>query len=206
MIDRVLIATSNADKAREFEDLFGPAGVWVERLADHADAPRVDETGVTFHDNACLKASAYAKHAGLWTLADDSGLCVDALAGAPGVLSARWADRHGRASGDHANNALLLEQLAGVPDAQRTARFTCALALADATGFVVLTTQESAEGVILREPRGDGGFGYDPIFFVASLARTLAELSPEEKHRVSHRGRAARSMLRQIRVRRSVRF
>jgi XTP/dITP diphosphohydrolase len=127
-----------------------------------------------------------------WTLADDSGLSVDALDGKPGILSARWAASHNAGSGDADNNALLLRQLADLPADRRTARFVCSLALADPEGRTILTASDVVEGQILTKPRGGGGFGYDPLFLIPSLGLTTAQLPPEEKHRISHRGKALR--------------
>lgn len=163
-------------------------------LSAYPDAPEVQETGATFRANACLKAAGYATHFGCWALADDSGLEVDALAGGPGVHSARWAANHNAGSGDADNNALLLKQLADVPDAQRTARFVCVLALSDPQGTIILTTRDAVEGRLLHAPKGSNGFGYDPLFYVEHLGRTTAELSPEDKHAISHRGKALRAM------------
>jgi XTP/dITP diphosphohydrolase len=189
----LLIATRNQGKVREFGEMLAGGGAFTD-LSKFPDAPEVDETGRTFRDNACLKASQLAAHTKLWTLADDSGLAVDALNGGPGVFSARWAARHDAGSGDAANNALLLRQLDPVPDDQRTARFVCCLALASPAGDIVLTAQDTVEGLILRAPRGHNGFGYDPLFFFPQLGKTTAECAPEEKHAISHRGKALRRM------------
>src|SRR5207249_3746426 len=129
------------------------------------------------------------KASGKWTLADDSGLEVDALGGKPGILSARWAEINGAGKGDHDNNALLLRQLNGVPEELHTARFVCVLALADPSGRIILTVRATIEGRILTEPRGQNGFGYDPLFLVPELGRTTAQLDPSDKHRISHRGK-----------------
>ncbi len=153
-----------------------------------------EETGRTFRDNACLKASAYARRYGCLALADDSGLCVDALGGRPGVHSARFAEMHRAGSGDADNNALLLRLLNDTPPDRRTARFVCVLALADADGRVLFTSEGSVEGRILDTPRGDNGFGYDPLFFHPPSGRATAELSPDEKHAISHRGEATRRL------------
>ena len=163
-------------------------------LSSVPSAPQVEETGHTFRANACLKAWAYAKHAGLWTLADDSGLEVDALNGSPGVLSARWAEVYRAGKGDADNNAMLLRQLAQVADERRTARFVCVLALARPDGRVVATVRDSVAGRIIHEPRGSNGFGYDPLFLIDSLGKTTAELDPDHKHRISHRGKALRQL------------
>ncbi len=190
----LLIATSNAGKAREFREMLGDGSLEFSDLASFSNPPHVEETGRTFRANACLKASAYAKHFKQWTLADDSGLEVDALDGAPGVSSARWAERHETGKGDEANNALLLKQIDRVPDEKRTARFVCVLALSDPNGTIILTARDTVEGRILREPRGTNGFGYDPLFLIDGLDQTTAELFPAEKHATSHRGKALRAM------------
>lgn len=189
----ILIATGNAGKAREFEEILGDS-LRFETLKAFPNVGEVEETGLTFRANACLKASQYAQRTGQWTMADDSGLEVDALGGKPGVVSARWAMLHDAGQGDADNNALLLKQLAGVADGDRTARFVCVLAFSDAQGRIVATTRDTFEGRILRNPRGSNGFGYDPFFEAAGLGRTSAELSPAEKHAISHRGRALARM------------
>ena len=191
---RLLIATGNAGKAREFREMLGADRFAWSDLASLPSAPDVEETGRTFRANACLKASAYARHFQLWTLADDSGLEVDALGGSPGVLSARWAQVNGAGRGDADNNALLLRQLADVPDERRTARFVCVLALARPDGRVILTARDTVEGRIIHAPRGANGFGYDPLFLIDELGRTTAELEPDQKHQVSHRGKALRRL------------
>jgi non-canonical purine NTP pyrophosphatase (RdgB/HAM1 family) len=191
---RLLIATGNAGKAREFRQMLGvDRFAWAD-LSSFAGAPDVEETGQTFRSNACLKASTYAKHAQLWTLADDSGLEVDALDGSPGVLSARWAQVNNAGKGDADNNALLLRQLADVPGERRTARFVCILALARPDGRVILTARDTVEGRIIHTPRGANGFGYDPLFLIDALGKTTAELDPDQKHQVSHRGKALRRL------------
>jgi len=190
----LLIATGNAGKAREFRDMLGEAGIVWRSLKDFTGETAVEETGQTFAENACLKAAGYARRYQLLTLADDSGLEVDALNKNPGVYSARWAERHNAGSGDEANNRLLLQQLDTVSDDQRTGRFVCALALCDPTGKLVLSCQDSVEGRILRSPRGSNGFGYDPLFVPNGFDRTTAELDSAEKHRISHRGKALRHL------------
>jgi XTP/dITP diphosphohydrolase len=191
---RLLIATTNPGKALEFRQMLGGDSFRWEDLLAHPSAPTVEETGHTFRANACLKASHYARFLNLWTVADDSGLEVDALGGAPGVYSARWAAIHGQGSGDQANNALLLNQLAQVPDLRRTARFVCVLALSDPQGTIVLTARDTVEGRVIRHPCGHNGFGYDPLFFMDELGCTTAQLEPADKHRVSHRGKALRRL------------
>ena len=190
----VVIATANAGKAREFREMLGDSRFAWSDLASHRDVPGVEETGHTFRANACLKASHYAKALSSWALADDSGLAVDALEGKPGVHSARWAQLNNAGKGDADNNALLLKQMDSVPDDRRGARFVCVLALADPQGNIVLTAQDSVEGVLLRAPRGSHGFGYDPLFFFPQLGKTTAELDPDQKHAISHRGKALRRL------------
>jgi XTP/dITP diphosphohydrolase len=196
----LLIATANPAKTREFRQMLAgadrAAGAFLD-LSAFPSATPPEETGQTFLQNACIKAVGYARQTGAaWTLADDSGLEVDALGGAPGVYSARWSARRGlipptaNADADADNNATLLRELADVPDDQRSARFVCVLALADQAGQVIATVRRTIEGMVLREPRGNNGFGYDPLFFVPELGKTTAELPPDEKHRISHRGQA----------------
>lgn len=187
---RIVIATANPGKAREFREMLGADHLQWSDLSSHEPLPPVEETGHTFRANASLKAAEYARRLNSWALADDSGLVVDALAGKPGVHSARWAELNGSGKGDADNNATLLKQIEHVPDHQRSARFVCVLALADAKGRIVLSVQDAVEGVMLRAPRGTNGFGYDPLFFIPSLEKTTAELGPDEKHAISHRGKA----------------
>jgi XTP/dITP diphosphohydrolase len=191
---QLLIATSNAGKVREFREMLGSDRFEWSDLSAHLEVEPIEETGETFRANACLKASGFARMLCTWALADDSGLAVDALGGKPGVHSARWAQMHEAGVGDAANNVLLLRQLAAVPDEQRSARFVCVLALADPQGRIILTAQDSVEGRVLRAPRGQNGFGYDPLFLYPERGRTTAELEPTEKHGISHRGRALRRL------------
>ncbi len=194
---KLLVATHNAGKAREYRDLLAGLPFEVTWLDAEGIDLDVEETGATFEENAVLKATAYAGASGLWTWADDSGLAVDALGGAPGVYSARYA-RPG--ASDAARYRKLLDALAGVPWAERTARFRCVVALVS-PGGELYTTDGACEGIIAFGPAGDGGFGYDPVFYLPDHGRTMAQLSSEEKHAISHRGRAARAMadtLRQI--------
>jgi XTP/dITP diphosphohydrolase len=185
-----LLATSNPGKLREFRDML-PSNqfTWIG-LKDLPPIQEIEETGHTFRANAILKAQGYAKAAGLWTLADDSGLEVDAINKNPGVFSARWSQMHNAGTGDAANNALLLDQLKNIPTENRTARFVCVLAVADPAGTIIWTTRATLEGRINYAPVGSNGFGYDPLFQVAGLDKTSAELAPAEKHRISHRGKA----------------
>src|SRR4051794_29611904 len=182
---QLIVATGNTGKAREFREMLGADRFEWSDLSTHGKIPAVEETGKTFRANACLKASYYATRLHTWALADDSGLVVDALDGAPGVLSARWAQHNNSGKGDADNNATLLKQLERVPDELRTARFVCVLALADPQGRILLTTQDLVEGTILRQPRGENGFGYDPLFHVAGYARTTAELPSSTKNAIS---------------------
>ncbi len=182
MTKPLLFATTNQGKLRELRAL--AEGVEVLSPADVAPLPRVEETEATLEANARKKALAWARASALVTLADDSGLFVDALGGRPGVQSARYAP-----GDDGARVTRLVEELQAVPDVGRTAAFRCALCLAAPEGQTVVETG-SCNGVITREPRGGGGFGYDPVFLVQELGRTLAELSASEKSRISHRARA----------------
>jgi len=191
---KLLIATGNAGKVREFRQMLGDARFKWSDLSERHDLPAVEETGATFRANACLKASAYATLLNTWALADDSGLEVDALGGKPSVHSARWAELNDAGKGDADNNARLLSQLANVPDDRRAARFVCVLALADKKGRIVLTARDAVEGRITHEPRGSNGFGYDPLFLIDQLGKTTAELDPDQKHEISHRGKALRRM------------
>jgi XTP/dITP diphosphohydrolase len=190
---RLVLATRNAGKLAELRRILGDAGLAVDLVGMDAypDVPDVAETGTTFAENALLKAHAIATATGLPAVSDDSGLCVDVLGGAPGVLSARWSGRHGD---DAANLDLLLAQLGDVPDDRRGAHFACAavLALPDGAQRVV---EGRLDGVVLRERRGSNGFGYDPVFLPDGEGRTTAELSADEKDAISHRGRAFRGLV-----------
>jgi XTP/dITP diphosphohydrolase len=191
---KLVIATQNAGKVKEFREILGGDRFQWDDLSAHKGLAAPEETGRTFPANACLKASYYARALGAHALADDSGLEVDALGGAPGVHSARWAEMHSAGKGDAANNALLLKQLNAVPDAQRTARFVCVLALAEPSGRIIFTARDTVEGRVIREARGNNGFGYDPLFLIDEMGKTTAELPAEEKHRISHRGKALRRL------------
>jgi len=191
---RLLIATMNRGKVREFREILGQEGVEWDDLTAHEGVAVAEETGPTFVANACQKAAHYARLLKTYAVADDSGLEVDALDGGPGVHSARWAEMHDAGYGDGDNNALLLGQIEKVADERRTARFVCVLAVADAEGRIIMTASDSVEGRVIREARGSNGFGYDPLFFVEEYGRTMAELSGDEKHRISHRGKALRRL------------
>ena len=189
---RLVLATGNAGKLRELRSILAPWRVEVFPLSEFS-ATAAEETGLTFVDNAILKARFAAGAAQLPAIADDSGLEVDELGGAPGVRSARYA---GEGADDAANNARLLRELAGVPDARRGARYRCAMAYvrrADDPSPIVC--QASWEGRIATAPRGSGGFGYDPLFIVSGTDRTAAEFDPGEKNRASHRGKALRALV-----------
>ncbi|MBM7648907.1 XTP/dITP diphosphohydrolase [Bacillus ectoiniformans] len=186
----VIIATKNPGKAKEFKEMFSAYGYEVKTLLDYPDFPDIEETGQTFEENAILKAEAVSAATGRLAIADDSGLVIDALNGRPGVYSARYA---GEAKDDQANIEKVLAELIEVPAEKRAARFYCALALA-VPNEPVLTVSGTCEGQISTSQQGKNGFGYDPIFFVPSLGRTMAELSPEEKHRISHRGQAIQAL------------
>ena len=188
--DRLLVATGNLGKARELAQLLSDAPCRLLTLRDVGIDADVEETGATLEENATIKARAYAGMSGLWTMADDSGLEVDALGGAPGHLSKRFA---GEGASDQQLVQRLLERLQGVPWARRTARFRCVIALAAPQGRVRLYHGQ-CPGIIALEPSGDQGFGYDPVFFFPELERTMAELSMAEKNAVSHRALAARGL------------
>jgi XTP/dITP diphosphohydrolase len=184
-VRQLVLATHNAHKVAELRRILaeaGPAELEIMDMGAFSQVPDVVESGVTFAENARLKATAVARATGLPAVADDSGLCVDVLGGAPGVFSARWSGRHGD---DAANVGLLLLQLGDVPDAHRGAWFGCA---------AVLAAEGRLAGTLARAPRGSNGFGYDPIFVPEGLDVTSAELSPAEKDAISHRGRALRAL------------
>ena len=190
-----MLATHNSAKLRELRSLFC-AGEWeLVSLEQQGIELEVPEEGQTLEENAAAKAIAYAKVSGLISLADDSGLEVEALGGGPGPLSARYA---GEGASDMDKISRLLSELAGIPWEKRKARFRCVIAVASPSGRLELC-QGECQGVITFEPRGKGGFGYDPVFFLPELGRTMAELSLEEKNQVSHRGKAARKALEVLR-------
>lgn len=185
---RLLVATHNKGKVAEYADILGDMAIDWLTLDDAGVTEDVDETGATFRDNAILKAQAYARQTGLLTLADDSGLEVDALGGQPGVLTARYGGP-GLSAADRYR--LLLANLSNVPAERRTARFHCVVAVVAPDGALLGTADGVCEGVIAWEPVGEGGFGYDPVFFLPGREQTMAQLDAAEKHRISHRGRAA---------------
>jgi XTP/dITP diphosphohydrolase len=189
---RIRCATGNPGKLREFQLAGTVLGIDIEPLAGMQSIAAPEETGATFEENAAIKAAYYSRFAPGPLFADDSGLEVDALSGAPGVFSARYA---GDGASDAANNALLLARLAGNP--QRTARFVCVIALAE-NGMVTATFRGAVEGEILHEPRGPAGFGYDPLFYYPRFDASFGEVDDERKFSVSHRGNALRSLLRHL--------
>ena len=193
MSHRVVLATRNQHKVAELRRILASSGLDVDLVGTESfpELPDVAETGSTFAANAFLKARDVAQRTGLVAIADDSGLCVDALNGMPGILSARWAGSHGD---DAANLHLLLAQLADVPGNRRGAAFHCAAAVAIPDGDERVV-EGMLEGTLITEPRGSNGFGYDPIFTPLGYALTTAELTPEEKDAISHRGHAFRALV-----------
>ncbi len=192
---KLLVATGNPGKRREIEALLRGLPVEVLSLVDLPDAPEVEEDGATLEENAAKKAAEMARFAACYAMADDSGLFVDALGGAPGVHSARYAD--GEPTPDNLCGKLLRE-MADVPDEERGAHFRCCIALAEPEGRVRLTAAGRCDGRITRRMLGDGGFGYDPVFYYPEAGCTFAEMAPEEKNAVSHRGRALREFRRRF--------
>ncbi len=199
MDKQILIATTNRGKAGELVEMLGGVGAGVQWLSlnDFANVPEVVEDGATFEENARKKALGYAAATGVWTIADDSGLVIDALDGAPGVMSARFSGEPPKGSDrrilDHRNMAKVLKLMEGVPAEKRSARFVCNICLA-APDDVLAQTEGKLEGLIATEEAGTNGFGYDPIFFVPALNSTAAQLTSAEKNEISHRGRAIKEI------------
>ncbi len=192
----VVLASGNAGKLRELGEVLAPLGVTLTPQS-HLGVPDVEENGLSFVENAIIKARAAARHTGLPAIADDSGLEVDQLNGAPGIYSARYSG-----AGDTANNQRLLQELAATPEAQRSARFQCALVyMRHALDPTPLVCQASWEGFILFEPRGDHGFGYDPLFYIPEHNCSAAQLPSELKNRISHRARASALLFNALRHR-----
>lgn len=192
----LIVATKNKGKVSEFQHAFAPLGLTVRSMFDYPELPDVVEDGTTFAENALKKSKAVGEALGLPVLADDSGLCVDALNGRPGVYSARYA---GEGAQDEDNNLKLLSELEGLKQGEdtgqpllSTARFVCALSLYDPADGQELTAEGAVEGWITSEPAGGGGFGYDPLFYLPDYEKTMAELTLEEKQKISHRGTALR--------------
>jgi XTP/dITP diphosphohydrolase len=201
---RILLATSNPGKLRDFAGAAAPLGIVIANIPHFSSLPEVVEDGATFEENARKKAESYSLAVpGEPVLADDSGLEIDALGGAPGIHSARYAaDEPHKAEAntdDEANNARVLRELEGIPEQDRRARFVCVLAAAR-DGHTLHTFRGTAEGIILDAPRGNNGFGYDPLFFFPAIHKTFAQLDAEEKSRYSHRGAAFRAFLEWYRV------
>ena len=193
MSHRIVLATRNAKKLAELDRLLSSAGLDVQILGSDAfkDLPEIDETGQTFAENALIKAREVCQHTSLPAIADDSGLCVDALDGSPGVFSARWA---GESANDENNLDLVLDQIVHVPDGQRGAYFACAAALVMPDGREFLVSGQ-VNGQLLRQRSGTGGFGYDPIFVPDGYSVTTAQMSAQEKDAISHRGQAMRELV-----------
>ncbi len=185
----LVIATRNRKKEKELNELLGGSGWEIRSLADWPEVPEVLEDGNTFLENARKKAIEVSTATGETALADDSGLAVDALDGAPGIYSARYSATEGKLATDQGNIERLLQELKDVPDENRTARFVCAVVIAE-KGEVLFETEQTVEGMITHEPRGTGGFGYDPVFFYPPFNATFGEVPIEEKHTVSHRSKA----------------
>jgi XTP/dITP diphosphohydrolase len=186
----VIIATKNPGKAKEFEHIFSARGIVVRTLLDYPEIPEVEETGVTFEENAILKAEAVSQALGKMVIGDDSGLMVDALEGRPGIYSARYA---GEPKNDQNNTDKVLSELKGLPEEKRSARFYCALAVA-VPSQEPMTVSGTCEGRILEERRGTNGFGYDPVFYVPEKGVAMAELSSDEKNKISHRANALKKL------------
>lgn len=186
----IIIATKNLGKAREFAELFADKNVKIQTLLDYPEIEDVEETGKTFEENAIMKAESMANLLGKLVIADDSGLIIDALNGEPGIFSARYA---GEEKDDEKNIDKVLHELENVDNPNRTARFYCALAVA-VPSEQTFTVHGTCEGTILRERKGNNGFGYDPIFYVKEKGKTMAELSSEEKNKISHRANALKKL------------
>lgn len=199
MSQKLVLASGNKGKLKEFGEVLAPLGFEVLPQSEF-NVPEVDETGLTFVENALLKAREASRISGLPALADDSGIEVDALNGAPGIYSARFS---GEGATDAENNTKLLAELNGLPKAERTARYWCVLVyLRHADDPTPIIAQGSWEGRVLDAPEGDGGFGYDPLFWLDELQATAASLAPEEKNKLSHRGKATLDLVRQLKARR----
>jgi XTP/dITP diphosphohydrolase len=196
----LLVATHNAGKVRELSQLLAGAPLRLRLLSEFGGVAEAEETGTTFAENAVIKALYYSAHAGLLTLSDDSGLEVDALGGAPGVYSARYAGAHATYAERMARLLGEVEAAGATDDAERRARFVCVIAVADPSAGTVETFEGVCEGRLARAPRGTGGFGYDPIFIPEGHEQTFGELPEEVKHSLSHRARALARAVRHLRV------
>ncbi|KRL84229.1 HAM1 protein [Ligilactobacillus apodemi DSM 16634 = JCM 16172] len=193
MVEKLLIATKNEGKAREYRSLFEPKGFEVITLNDIPEKIEIEENGTTFVENATIKAKALADKYQVLALADDSGLAIDQLNGEPGIYSARYAGDHD----DEANKQKVLTKLEGVPREKRTAHFHCAIVVCD-PNKPKLVAQGQVDGVILTAPQGEGGFGYDPLFYYPPFEKSFAQLTMEQKNSVSHRGRAVNELMEQF--------
>jgi len=191
----LVLGTGNRNKCKELRKLLAPVGLQLRGLADYPNAIEVVEDGDTFAANAALKAVGQARNLGLWVLAEDSGLSVDALDGAPGVFSARFS---GPKATDESNNRLLLERLGQTSPEKRAARFVCHMTLSDPTGTIRAESEAYCRGRILFEPRGEHGFGYDPLFEIVEYHQPFAQLGPHVKAHLSHRARAAQALVPQL--------
>ncbi len=194
---RMILGTHNRKKCGELRSLLEPLGIELRSLAEVANPLTVDETGATFIENARLKASIQAQHLGEWTIGEDSGLCVPALGGAPGIYSARYSDPDAT---DAKNNAKLLDEMAEFDGQQRAAYYVCTIALSDPAGRICLEAEGRCWGRILRALRGEGGFGYDPMFEIPEYHQTFAELGAAVKSALSHRARALEKFTRGLRT------
>jgi len=195
VVDRcpvLILASRNRKKLEELRGLLPPERIRVRSLSEFPDLPDVVEDGASFGENAGKKAAEIARAADCWALGEDSGLEVDALGGAPGIYSARYSDP---GATDERNNAKLMQALEAIEESERSARYVCHIALADRTGRIVATVEETCRGLLTREARGANGFGYDPYFLVREYHRTFGELWPIVKQQISHRGRAMRRMI-----------
>lgn len=199
-ISNLVVATTNRGKLAELKQSLEPLAIHVKSLDHFPKCAEAVEDGKTFRENARIKAQHYSRHTHQWILADDSGLSIDALNGEPGIYSSRYAATHGikTPNQDLANIEKVLEQLADIPAEQRQARFRCALCLCDPQTNVHIEVEGTMEGVIINEMRGDNGFGYDPIFYLPEIEQTVAQITPEEKLRRSHRGQALQLLLAEI--------
>ncbi|PQO29354.1 RdgB/HAM1 family non-canonical purine NTP pyrophosphatase [Bremerella cremea] len=192
---QIVLGTYNQKKRDELQQLLSPLGIELQTLKQYPEAIEVVEDGESFAENAAKKACQQAVHLGQWVLAEDSGLCVDALKGAPGIYSARFS---GDEATDESNNDLLLEKLEGLPDEKRGAHYVCHITLSDPAGNVVLETEDRCQGRITTERHGNHGFGYDPLFKIREYHLTFGELGPAVKGLISHRAKASRAFVAQL--------
>jgi len=192
----LVLGTYNRKKRDELASLLAPLGIELRSLTEYPNAISVSEDGMTFAENAAKKASQQARHLQAWVIGEDSGLCVDALGGAPGIYSARYSGEH---ASDESNNLKLLDELRGVPIEQRTAHYVCHIALADPAGGLRITCEDTCHGRIALRAAGTAGFGYDPLFEIVEYQRTFGELGESIKSQISHRARATRRFVAALR-------